>query len=129
MSKQEAEAYKQKLEDYRWTIRLLSKSADILERALDMLAAPTAVLAKAIPEKGAPMEMETESSLKGESEVEDADEQAVVRDDYSFDPMPVTFPEDAQDLTWSFHRVHSRFVSVFLSKNYFASEGVLQLIT
>jgi len=100
VSKQEAEAYKQQLEDYRWTLRLLSKSADILERALDMLAAPTAVLVKAIPEKGAPMEISTESPPKEESEVEDADEQEVVHEDYSFGQTPVTFSEDAPDLSW-----------------------------
>lgn len=103
VSKQDAEAYKQKLEDYRWTLRLLSKGADILERALDMLAAPTAVLVKAIPEKGPPVEMlnrETESPLKEESEAEDADEQAVVHEEYSFGPTPATFPEGTPDLSW-----------------------------
>jgi hypothetical protein len=102
-NKQEGEAYKQKLEDYRWTLRLLSKSADILERALDMLAAPTAVVVKAIPEKDVPMEIsnhETESPLLEESEVEDADEQAAVNKDYSFGPNPATFSEDAADLSW-----------------------------
>jgi hypothetical protein len=102
-SKQEAEAYKQKLEDYRWTLRLLSKSADILERALDMLAAPTAVLVKSIPEQRVPMEVsnqETESPLKDESEADDADEQAVLHDDYSFGTTSATFPEDASDLSW-----------------------------
>ena len=102
-NKQEGEVYKQKLEDYRWTLRLLSKSADILERALDMLAAPTAVLVKAIPEKGVSKEIskhETESPLPEESEVEDADEQAAVNEDYSFGPTSATFSEDAPDLCW-----------------------------
>lgn len=104
-SNQEAEAYKQKLEDYRWTLRLLSKSADMLERALDMFAASTAVLLKAIPEKGASMDIsshETESPLEEDSEeAEDTDGQAAVLGDYSFGPSPAFFSEDAPNLSWS----------------------------
>ncbi|KAF2803715.1 uncharacterized protein BDZ99DRAFT_526192 [Mytilinidion resinicola] len=49
--KEEAEFYKAKLEEYRWTLRLSSKSADFLERAISMLAISTGVLVKAIPDK------------------------------------------------------------------------------
>jgi hypothetical protein len=49
--KEEAEFYKGKLEEYRWTLRLSSKGADFLERAISMLAMSTGVLVKAIPDK------------------------------------------------------------------------------
>ncbi|OCK92696.1 uncharacterized protein K441DRAFT_688266 [Cenococcum geophilum 1.58] len=49
--KDQAEFYKAKLEEYRWTLRLSSKSADFLERAISMLATSTGVLVKAIPGK------------------------------------------------------------------------------
>lgn len=46
----EAEVLKEKLEEYRWTLRLRS-SAEILDRAASMLATSTGVLVKAIPPK------------------------------------------------------------------------------
>lgn len=49
MDKDEAHAYKAKLDEYRWTLRLSSKSADFLERAISMLATSTGVLVKGIP--------------------------------------------------------------------------------
>ncbi|KAF1842419.1 uncharacterized protein K460DRAFT_359030 [Cucurbitaria berberidis CBS 394.84] len=49
--KEEAQTYRERLDEYRWMLRLSSKSADFLERALSMLATSTGVLVKAIPEK------------------------------------------------------------------------------
>jgi len=49
--KEEAEFYKGKLEEYRWTLRLSSKGADFLERAISTLAMSTGVLVKAIPDR------------------------------------------------------------------------------
>lgn len=43
--------YKSKLDEYRWTLRLSSKSAEFLERAISMLATSTGVLVKAIPSR------------------------------------------------------------------------------
>ncbi|KAF2263696.1 hypothetical protein CC78DRAFT_517915 [Lojkania enalia] len=51
LGKEEADTYKAKLDEYRWILRLSSKSADFLERAISMLAISTGVLVKAIPEK------------------------------------------------------------------------------
>jgi hypothetical protein len=50
-TKEEAEAYKAKLEEYRWILRLSSKSADFLEKAISMVSMSSGVLIKAIPEK------------------------------------------------------------------------------
>jgi hypothetical protein len=47
----EASKYKKSLEDYQWVLRLSSKSAEFLERAISMLAASTGVLVKAISEQ------------------------------------------------------------------------------
>lgn len=47
--KQEADMYKKSLDEYRWVLRLSSKSADFLEHAINMLASSTGVLVKAIP--------------------------------------------------------------------------------
>ncbi|ORY17820.1 fungal-specific transcription factor domain-domain-containing protein [Clohesyomyces aquaticus] len=49
--KEEADLYKAKLDEYRWMLRLSSKSADFLERAISMLATSTGILVKAIPDK------------------------------------------------------------------------------
>lgn len=49
--KQEANIYKKSLDEYRWVLRLSSKSADFLEHAINMLASSTGVLVKAIPEQ------------------------------------------------------------------------------
>ena len=38
--------------------------------------------------------------MREESEAEDADEEAVVNEDFSFGPTPATFSEDAPDLSW-----------------------------
>jgi hypothetical protein len=49
--KEEADLYKARLDEYRWMLRLSSKSADFLEQAISMLAVSTGVLIKAIPDK------------------------------------------------------------------------------
>jgi hypothetical protein len=49
LDKEEADLYKAKLDEYRWTLRLSSKSADFLERAISMLATSTGTLVKAMP--------------------------------------------------------------------------------
>ncbi|KAF2791928.1 hypothetical protein K505DRAFT_247821 [Melanomma pulvis-pyrius CBS 109.77] len=49
--KDEADLYKARLDEYRWTLRLSSKSADFLEQAISMLATSTGVLVRSIPEK------------------------------------------------------------------------------
>jgi hypothetical protein len=46
----EANLYKKSLDEYRWVLRLSSKSADFLEHAIGMLAISTGVLVKAIPD-------------------------------------------------------------------------------
>lgn len=51
LEKPEADMYKAKLDEYRWTLRLSSKSADFLERAISMLSTSTEILVKAIPER------------------------------------------------------------------------------
>ena len=48
--KDEADQYKAKLDEYRWMLRLSSKSADFLEQAISMLATSTGILVKAIPD-------------------------------------------------------------------------------
>lgn len=52
--KTEADGYIAKLDEYRWVLRLSSRSADFLERAISMLATSTGVLVKAIPENPDP---------------------------------------------------------------------------
>ncbi|KAH8732310.1 fungal-specific transcription factor domain-containing protein [Phaeosphaeriaceae sp. PMI808] len=49
--KKEAEMCKKHLEEYRWVLRLSSKSADFLEPAINMMACSTGILVKAIPEE------------------------------------------------------------------------------
>jgi hypothetical protein len=51
IDKDEADMYKKSLDEYRWVLRLSSKSADFLERAISMLAMSTGVLVKGIPDQ------------------------------------------------------------------------------
>jgi hypothetical protein len=51
IDRQDANIYKKSLDEYRWVLRLSSKSADFLEHAINMLASSTGVLVKAIPDK------------------------------------------------------------------------------
>jgi hypothetical protein len=42
--------YRGKLDEYRWTLRLASRNAEMLERAIGLIAVSTGVLVKAVPE-------------------------------------------------------------------------------
>lgn len=50
-TKDEADLYKANLDEYRWTLRLSSRSAEFLERAISTLATSTGVLMKESPER------------------------------------------------------------------------------
>ncbi|KAK1918993.1 hypothetical protein P3342_001123 [Pyrenophora teres f. teres] len=54
IDKEESAIYRAKLDEYRWTLRLSSKSADFLEKALASLNASTGALVRAIPENPDP---------------------------------------------------------------------------
>jgi hypothetical protein len=69
--KEEADMYRAKLDEYRWMLRLSSKSADFLEQALSMLASSTGVLVGAIPSDPDPVRVlnrhRNQSSITGHS--------------------------------------------------------------
>ncbi|KAF2743377.1 hypothetical protein M011DRAFT_521599 [Sporormia fimetaria CBS 119925] len=48
LQQEEAEMYKGRLDEYRWMLRLSSRSAEFLERALEMMAMSTGVIVKGI---------------------------------------------------------------------------------
>jgi hypothetical protein len=50
-SADDAAFYKNKLDEYRWSLRLSSKNAEILERAIALMTTSTGVLVKALPAK------------------------------------------------------------------------------
>jgi hypothetical protein len=50
-SKEEADMYKTRMDEYRWKLRLFSKTTEYLERAIGMLATSTDVLMKEVPER------------------------------------------------------------------------------
>lgn len=52
--KEEADLYKSHLDEYRWILRLSSRSAEFLERAINMLATSTGVLMKEMSERPDP---------------------------------------------------------------------------
>lgn len=55
--KEEAATYRAKLDEYRWMLRLSSKSADFMDHALNALATSTGVLVSAIPEQPDPVKI------------------------------------------------------------------------
>lgn len=115
-SKDEAESYKEKLEEYRWTLRLSSKSAEFLDRAISQLTTSTGLLMKAIPEGSRPPNSNSGSPNTApgyheeEEEFEEDDwkpnDQDSLEDTMSMQPSPTGFSENgaALDLMWpNFH--------------------------
>jgi hypothetical protein len=51
-TKEDAAWFRAKGDEYRWTLRLSSKNAEILERAIGLIALSTGVLMKAVPDAG-----------------------------------------------------------------------------
>ncbi|OIW33637.1 hypothetical protein CONLIGDRAFT_186369 [Coniochaeta ligniaria NRRL 30616] len=51
-SREDAAWFRAKGDEYRWTLRLSSKNAEILERAIGLIAMSSGVLVKALPEAG-----------------------------------------------------------------------------
>lgn len=108
LTQEEAQSYQERLEEYRWTLRLSSKSAEILDRAASMLAISTGVLVKAIPEKD-PGDSQDESRT-AESMADEAEEEEMANagwsadlgftDDISMQASPSQFSESAMDMLW-----------------------------
>ena len=104
-NKEEAEKYQQRLEEYRWTLRLLSKSSDILDRAVKMLTSSTGVLIKAIPEKRdiARTDLNTKPEPSPEYDVNDVDDIDIstsTADNGSNGLSPPQISEEALILSW-----------------------------
>lgn len=127
-SEEEAATYKQKLEDYRWTLRLLSKSADILDRAVTMLTSSIGILVKAIPERPSnsstvaatlPETGKAEESPENDfEEMPDFDMSLSNMDNVSTGPSPAQFSEDTVDLAWSdFNPTNNEFYSLHATMN------------
>ncbi|KAF2672666.1 hypothetical protein BT63DRAFT_369059 [Microthyrium microscopicum] len=105
LRQEEADAYKEKLEEYRWTLRLSSKSAEILDRAASMLATSTGVLVKAIPAKSAADDdNEYEGSTPGDAESEDTGGRDWAAEaglsDVSMQASPTNYTEGHFDMMW-----------------------------
>jgi hypothetical protein len=112
-SKDEADGYKEKLEEYRWTLRLSSKSADFLDRAISHLTSSTGLLMKAIPDGPRPPNSTTGSPLAGtavsqqedDEDEEDEDwtgyEQTPVDESTSMQPSPTSYSENTTGLDWA----------------------------
>jgi len=103
----DAAVYKQKLDEYRWTLRLASKGSEVLERAVALLSASTGVLVKAAPEpSGGVFSAGTEHGLVAqETEVmygtgEDAAMMVSPGFDESGNEMAVVQPLDQEDMPW-----------------------------
>lgn len=109
-SNDEAEGYKEKLEEYRWTLRLSSKSAEFLDRAISQLTTSTGLLMKAIPEASIPPNSNAGSPNTGtaasqhEDEEEDwtGNDQNSIDDTMSMQPSPTSFSENGAtlDMVW-----------------------------
>ena len=107
-SKEEAESYKEKLEEYRWTLRLSSKSAEFLDRAISILTTSTGMLIKSIPEQQLSAnedirptsEEQNLSHNEASKEEEWSAEQASNSDNMSLQPSPTQFSEEAMEMLW-----------------------------
>ncbi|KAE9982759.1 hypothetical protein EG327_005767 [Venturia inaequalis] len=115
-TRDEADSYKEKLEEYRWTLRLSSKSAEFLDRAISMLTISTASLVNAIPGKrlkgdeslSPPMDAEQTPKYDIEQENDSApeDEEWNAEADHAFineislQASPTQFSEEAMEMLW-----------------------------
>jgi hypothetical protein len=108
-SKEEAETYREKLEEYRWTLRLSSKSAEFLDRAISMLTTSTGLLVKTIPEnrpsvakseeRPSQIEVEAQNDFDGES-VPEEEEWTASGGELSMQASPTQFSEEAMEMMW-----------------------------
>ncbi|KAF2429170.1 hypothetical protein EJ08DRAFT_302414 [Tothia fuscella] len=111
-TKEEAKGYKDKLEEYRWTLRLSSKSAEFLDRAISMLTTSTGLLVKAIPDNRpsgngsitvSPM-VEQFNGLKGfdgeDERVPEEEEWTASGGEVSLGASPTQFSEEALEMLW-----------------------------
>jgi hypothetical protein len=112
LSKEEADTYRERLEEYRWTLRLSSKSAEILERAVSVLTASTSFLVKAIPEKNMQSEdfhQVTGDPSLGPIEYEDFDGsedwsvggERAIGEDISMQLSPTQYSEEQLEFSWT----------------------------
>jgi len=112
LTKEDADLYRERLEEYRWTLRLSSKSAEILERAVSVLTASTSFLVKAIPEKNSPSEdFRTHSGDPSLAAVdfedfEGSEDWSVggerqVNEDISMQLSPTQYSEDQLEYSWA----------------------------
>jgi hypothetical protein len=110
-TKAEADGYKEKLEEYRWTLRLSSKSAEFLDRAISMLTTSTGLLVKAIPEQRRSVESsetispitdraDTQNDFESGSAQEDDEGWTGSAGDMSMQASPTQFSEEAMDMLW-----------------------------
>jgi hypothetical protein len=105
LTQDEAQSYKEKLEEYRWNLRLSSKSAEILDRAASMLTTSTAVLVKGIPDKDSVDSREESRVADSQEETDDAENHTEnkwappVLSDVSMQ-SPTQFSEGAMDMFW-----------------------------
>ena len=71
---EDAAFYKQKLDEYRWSLRLASKGSEVLERAIALLSASTGVLVKAVPISASGGLLSSVGLSNGFEEVQDSEE-------------------------------------------------------
>jgi hypothetical protein len=107
LKQEEAQSYKGKLEEYRWTLRLSSKSAEILDRAASMLTTSTGILVKGIPEKGSVDSREESRVADSPEDVDNVEHPTDQNEwappavsDISMQTSPTPFSEGAMDMFW-----------------------------
>jgi hypothetical protein len=102
-SREDAEFYKKKLEEYRWSLRLSSKNAEILDRAITMMATSTGVLVKSMPEiPGDGMSSEAAHALITLADLSQANEESELVSPIFDDGLDNhrAIPVDSHQLPW-----------------------------
>jgi hypothetical protein len=123
----DAEDCRRRLDEYRWMLRLSSKSAE------GLLATSTAVLVKGIPSK-APEEEKQAAQEENASEDEDEEEMEEtwpldqgLQDDLSMGASPVGYPEGPMDML--FHDDPMSRATTYASLGSFDEPGALSTYT
>lgn len=98
----DAAFYKQKLDEYRWTLRLASKGSEVLERAVALFSASTGMLVKAVP---ATLGDTSHGTVAEERDVmcgtsEDAAMMVSADLEQGVDERAVIQPLDQEDMPW-----------------------------
>lgn len=114
------DTFKEKFDEYRWTLRLAGKSSEILDRAASILSTSIETMIKEIPEYSQSIEMSSGADEEYESpsntwSIEQPMEQPVA--------SPSTFSEGQADMFWQGLHISSAYENDTSNLQFMGQDG------